>query len=215
MKAKGFILLSAILMITMCLAVTASAEIVGRTADGYIHRYTADNGQEIYFVSIEKEPPVRYEDVNFDGHPDLVMVTALGASNAYYEFYLWNGSEYEYAEHWIDDIINYELVDGQYLVSRSNDGNAGTLFHAEICVWDGNVLKSIRTIVSEEETSIVWEGRIGTQTTNLDRLHVTVWEADSLVGEATVLWEKTYEPFPENQAALDEMEAHLWDGLRR
>ena len=83
MKAKGFILLSAILMITMCLAVTASAEIVGRTADGYIHRYTADNGQEIYFVSIEKEPPVRYEDVNFDGHPDLVMVTALGASNAY------------------------------------------------------------------------------------------------------------------------------------
>ena len=195
MKAKGFILLSAILMITMCLAVTASAEIVGRTADGYIHRYTADNGQEI--------------------HPDLVMVTALGASNAYYEFYLWNGSEYEYAEHWIDDIINYELVDGQYLVSRSNDGNAGTLFHAEICVWDGNVLKSIRTIVSEEETSIVWEGRIGTQTTNLDRLHVTVWEADSLVGEATVLWEKTYEPFPENQAALDEMEAHLWDGLRK
>ena len=164
---------------------------------------------------MEKEPPVRYEDVNFDGHPDLVMVTALGASNAYYEFYLWNGSEYEYAEHWIDDIINYELVDGQYLVSRSNDGNAGTLFHAEICVWDGNVLKSIRTIVSEEETSIVWEGRIGTQTTNLDRLHVTVWEADSLVGEATVLWEKTYEPFPENQAALDEMEAHLWDGLRK
>ena len=47
MKAKGFILLSAILIITMCLAVTASAEIVGRTADGYIHRYTADNGQEI------------------------------------------------------------------------------------------------------------------------------------------------------------------------
>ena len=27
------------------------AEVVGRTADGYIHRYTADNGQEIYFAS--------------------------------------------------------------------------------------------------------------------------------------------------------------------
>ncbi|MBQ9325865.1 MAG: hypothetical protein IJ246_08845 [Clostridia bacterium] len=214
MKVKGFILLSAIFMITMCLAITASAEIVGKTADGYIHRYMADNGQEIYFVSIEEEALVKYDDVNFDGHPDLTMVTALGASNAYYEFYLWNGSEYEYAEHWTDDIINYELVDGQYLVSRSNDGSAGALFHAEICVWDGNVLKSIRTMVAEEETSIVWEGNIETQTTNFDRLHVTVWEADSLAGEATVLWEKTYEPFPENPAVFDEMEAHLWEGLR-
>ena len=214
MKVKGFILLSAIFMITMCLAITASAEIVGKTADGYIHRYMADNGQEIYFVSIEEEALVKYDDVNFDGHPDLTMVTALGASNAYYEFYLWNGSEYEYAEHWTDDIINYELVDGQYLVSRSNDGSAGALFHAEICVWDGNVLKSIRTRVAEDETSIVWEGNIETQTTNFDRLHVTVWEADSLAGEATVLWEKTYEPFPENPAVFDEMEAHLWEGLR-
>ena len=98
--------------------------------------------------------------------------------------------------------------------TRSNDGNAGALFHAEICDWDGNALKSIRTIVSEEETAIVWEGRIGTQITNLDRLHVTVWEADSLAGEAAVLWEKTYEPFSENQAAFGEMEAHLWEGLR-
>ncbi len=215
MKAKGFILLSAILMITACLAITASAEIVGRTADSYIHRYTADNGQEIYFVSTQEEALVRYDDVNFDGHPDLAVITALGASNAYYEFYLWNGSEYEYAEHWAEDIINYELVDGQYLVSRSNDGNAGALFHAEICIWDGNILKSIRTMVSEEETSIVWEGRIGTQTTNLDRMHVTLWEADSLAGEATVLWEKTYEPFPDSPAVFGEIEAHLWNGLRK
>ena len=49
---------------------------------------------------------------------------------------------------------------------------------------------------------MLWEGRIGTQTTNLDRLHVTVWEADSLAGEATVIWEKAYEPFPESQAAF-------------
>ena len=215
MKAKGFTLLCAIFMITICLAVTASAEIAGRTADGYIHRYTADNGQEIYFVSIEEEPPVIYDDVNFDGHPDLAMVTALGASNAFYEFYLWNGSKYEYAEHWTENIINYTLVDGRYLLSRSNDGNAGALFHAEICVWDGNILRCIRTMVSEEETTIVWEGRIGTQTTNLDRLHVTVWEADSPAGDATVLWEKTYEPFPENPAVFDEMEMHLWEGLRK
>ncbi len=215
MKVKGFILLFAIFMITMCLAITASAEIVGRTANGYIHRYTADNGQEIYFVSFEEEALVEYDDVNFDGHPDLVLITALGASNAYYEFYLWNGGQYEYAEHWTENIINYELADGQYLVSRSNDGSAGALFHADLCIWDGNVLKNIRTMVSEEETSIVWEGRIGTKTTNLDRLHVIVWETESLAGEAKVLWEKTYEPFPENPDVFDEMEAHLWEGLRK
>ena len=215
MKTKGFFFSAAMILITMCLAFTASAEVVGRTADGYIHRYTADNGQEIYFVSTEEEPPVSYDDVNFDGHPDLVLVTILGASNAYHEFYLWNGSEYEYAEHEAHDIVNYELVDGKYLLSRSNDGSAGALFHAQICVWDGPVLKSIRTMVSEEETSIVWEGRIGTQRTNLDRLHVTVWETESLEGEATVLWEKTYEPFPENPAAFEEMEARLWEGLRK
>ena len=33
MKAKGFILLSAAVLISMCLAITASAEIVGRTQE--------------------------------------------------------------------------------------------------------------------------------------------------------------------------------------
>ena len=184
------------------------------TAEGYIHRYTADNGQEIYFASSEREALVSYDDVNFDEHPDLAVVTALGASNAFYEFYLWNGSEYEYAERWTSDIINYELVDGKYLVSRSNDGNAGALFHAQICVWDGNVLKVIRTMVSEEETCTVWEGRIMTETMNLDRLHVIVREMDGLAGASTVLWEKTYESLPEAPGVFEEMNAHLWDGLR-
>ena len=39
--------------------------------------------------------------------------------------------------------------------------------------------------------------------------------SNSLAGEAAVLWEKTYELFPENQAAFGEIEAHLWDGLRK
>ena len=208
----GACILAAVLLLAMpCIA---GAEIVGRCTDGYIHRYTADNGQEIYFVSTEEQPFVSYDDVNFDGHPDLAVVTVLGASNAWHEFYLWNGSGYEYAELDAGDIINYELADGRYVVSRSNDGNAGLLFHAQICVWEGNTLKVIRTMVSEEETSIVWEGKIGTQTTNLDRLHVVVWEVDGLAGAAEVLWEKTYEPLPEEPGALEEMNAQLWRGLR-
>ena len=88
MKAKGFILLSVMIMISMCLVLTASAEIVGRTADEYIHRYLADNGQEIYFVSIEEEPPVRYDDVNFDEHPDLAERMVFAATLAVYDICL-------------------------------------------------------------------------------------------------------------------------------
>ena len=150
-------LCSMVLVLCLLLPCVANAEIVGRTADGYIHRYVADNGQEIYFVSNTEEALVETDaDVNFDGHPDLAVVTAMGASNAFYEFYLWNGSEYVYAERQTDDIVNYELVDGKYLVSRSNDGSAGLLFHVQICVWEGNALKTIRTMVSEEEITFDW-----------------------------------------------------------
>ncbi len=214
MKTKGIRALFALIMAGVCLLPAfAGAEIAGRTYDGYIHRYTADNGQEIYFVSLLEEPPVRYDDVNFDGHPDLAVVTAQGASNTFYEFYLWNGSGYEYAERQTRDIVNYELAGGKYLVSRSNDGSAGALFHTQICVWDGPVLKTVRTMAAEEERVIVWEGRIRTETMNLDRLHVVLWETDGLAGAAELLWEKTWEPFPETPDAFEEMNTRLWMGL--
>lgn len=212
MKAKIFSL-SLLVALIFALPCLAHAEIVGRTSDSYIHRYTADNGQDIYFVSNTEEPCVEYDDVNFDGHPDLAVVTTMGASNTWYEFYLWNGSEYAYAERWTSDIINYYLVNGKYLVSMSNDGNAGVLCHAQICAWDGNVLKPVRTMVSEEETNIVWENRTMTETINLDRLHVVVRALTSIEGSADVLWEKTYDPMPEDQNVLDEMNTHLWQGL--
>ena len=213
MKRRAIAWALAALIGLTTLASAAGAEVVGRTADGFIQRYTADNGQEIYFVSTTEEALVSYDDVNFDGHPDLAVVTALGASNAWYEFYLWNGSEYVYAERSAGDIANYFLKDGKYLVSQSNDGSAGMLTQAQICVWEGNVLKVIRTLVSEEETTIAWEGRFMTQTMNLDRLHVVVREVDGIAGAAEVLWETTYEPFPEDPAVFDEMNAHFWEGL--
>ncbi len=71
-----------LLLLVLALPCAGGAEVVGRTADGYIHRYTADNGQEIYFASTAEETLVDTDqDVNFDGHPDLAVVTVLGASN--------------------------------------------------------------------------------------------------------------------------------------
>ena len=81
MKLRIITALCAAFALMMCLGVTASAEIVGKTADGWIHRYIADNGQEIYFVSTGEEALVETDaDVNFDGHPDLevTFVTEAG-----------------------------------------------------------------------------------------------------------------------------------------
>ncbi|MBQ9264991.1 MAG: hypothetical protein IJ189_12400 [Clostridia bacterium] len=216
MKTRAITFCSILMTTLLCLLPgLAGAEIVGRTYDGYIHRYTADNGQDIYFVSTSEEALVETgRDVNFDGHSDLAVVTALGASNAFYEFYLWNGSEYEYAERWTSDIVNFELVADKYLVSRSNDGSAGMLFTAQICVWDGAILKAIRTMVAEEETTFDWEDGIATRRIDGNRLHAILWGVDGLVGEAETLWEKTYAPFPEDPDVLNEMESQLWNGLQ-
>ena len=215
MKNRRF--LRALLLLALAvllLPLSAGAEVVGRTADGFIHRYVADNGQEIYFVSNMEEALVETDaDVNFDGHPDLAVVTAMGASNAYYEFYLWNGSEYEYAERWTGDIVNYWLQGGKYLVSRSNDGSAGMLFHSQICVWDGNTLKAVRTMTAEEETLTEWDDDMMITAVHFDRLHVTLRGSGEAGEEPEILWEKTYDPFPEDAAVFDEMEARLWEGL--
>ena len=100
------------------------------------------------------------------------------------------------------------------MLSRSNDGSAGMLFHAQICVWDGDVLKPFRTMVAEEEETVAWEDGVMTQTLNTNRLHVILREQeDGPAGADEILWEKTYEPFPEDAGVFDEMEAHLWEGL--
>ncbi len=214
MKSKLTAGLLAVLMaLTALLPAMAGAEIIGRPADGYMHRYVADNGQEICFVSSSEEALVETDaDVNFDGYPDLAVVTSLGASNAWYEFYLWEDGKYVFAERETDSSINYSLAGGKYLVSWSNDGSAGLLFHAQVCRWDGNVLKLVRAMTSEEETVTTWEGDTMTTTMHTDRLHVTVWE-NAADGTQVIRWEKTYSPLPEDAAAFDEMDAHLWEGL--
>ena len=68
------------------LSVNAAAEIVGTTPQlENIHRYTAPNGQEIYYISREEEwATVQQADVNFDGHDDLVFLITQGASNGFF-----------------------------------------------------------------------------------------------------------------------------------
>jgi hypothetical protein len=212
-KIKKYILIF-IVFTAFLISCAAKAEIVGKTADGFIHRYIASNGQEIYFVSTGQEALVNIDtDVNFDGYPDLTVVTNRGASNFFYEFFLWNGKEYEYAEYKTDDIVNFYPAYGKYIVSERNDGSAGALFKTQICIWDGNILKAVRTMVSEEETVADLKDNIFITTTYLDKLHVRLWEENPSLGEAVIIWEKTYDSFPENQEDFYEMQTQLWNGL--
>ena len=92
------------------------------TADGAIYRCTAPNGQEVYFVA--ELPTVWMEDVNFDGTDDIVVLSQLGASNAYYDLYVWDGEQYVYATPY-GGLANYMLdADKGYLISSANNGLA-------------------------------------------------------------------------------------------
>ena len=97
---KRLLIFACSFFLTLFSALSAGAEIVGRTAEGdFIHRYLASNGQELFFVSMEREPPVNREDVNGDGVDDLVVYTAIGASNYFVEFFVWDGEKYVMAQH--------------------------------------------------------------------------------------------------------------------
>ncbi len=215
MKKRKILLFTLVCTLALSSVMAACADVVGRTQDGYIHRYTAENGQDIFFVSTEENPQILTDtDVNFDGHPDLAIVTSMGVSNTFYTFYLWDGSKYVYPQCMTDGIANYELVDGKYVVSHSNDGWAGALFKDQICVWKGSALEALRTMVSEEETVTEVDGSVTRTTTNSERLHVTLWETDKESGEQHVLWERTYDPVPEDDASYEEMTQKLWEGLK-
>ena len=61
---------------------------VGVSGDEFIWRFQADNGQNIYFTSREAEPFIQYQDINFDGIPDLTILTTRGASNFFSKLFI-------------------------------------------------------------------------------------------------------------------------------
>ncbi|NLD83370.1 MAG: hypothetical protein GX637_04320 [Clostridiales bacterium] len=208
-------MLCLILCLMFALSLPASAEIVGRTQDEYIHRLSAPNGQEVYFTSTMEEPFIEYQDVNFDGEEDLAVVTALGASNAYYEFFVMTEGQYVPADHPYA-LINYTLDDRGYVLSWGSNGMAGALFEAHLYRWDGTEMIPVRTLVSREVEETDWQEDHYTVTTYLDRFHVTLTEAEYEEGvllDESVLWETEFADDDDAPDAFDEIHARLWQGL--
>ena len=201
-------------------AAMGSTIIVGSTADhSYIHLYTAPNGEEIYFTATEDEVDLTFRDVNFDGIEDIVVLTALGASNFFSEFFVYDTEIGEYIRAVTDSsedrLCNYELYPEYGLVSSYvNAGNAGLLHVRNLYRWEDNELRLIRSAVSDEWMEDSFEGSTYTQIIHGDMLHVVVKDHANWY-EETVLWEIL---IPKEDAEYrdiftEEMEA-LWQGSK-
>ena len=211
-------------LLLLLFAACASAEIVGTTPQfDNIHRYIAPNGQEIYYVSREdKYALVKEEDVNFDGHDDLVMLITQGASNAFYEFYVWNDGQYALAGRnaLLDWGLGNYTLDAQngYVISHYTNGWAGMLHEEHIFRWKGNDLELVRYAISEHKKTELMEGDVFVTIENCDLLHVRVFDCRYGEYERTddVIFEEVAsvsEGFDE-LVLLDREREALWQGLK-
>lgn len=190
--------------------------IVGTTADGgYIHAFHADNGQTIYFVAMEAEPFITREDVNFDGYDDLVVTVSRGATNCYYEFFVFTGSGYVRAEHpGVEGIANYVLhPEWGFVSSSANAGNAGALYEDCLLRWEGSDLRLVRRAASQEYREYRPEGNTFVIVMHNRQAELTVY-GYTAEGESVLLHEEIIELKYMDADKLNEMKQHLWTGLR-
>lgn len=202
-----------LVVLLLAMAVPAPAEVVGGSASGLIHRYSAPDGQDIYFISWMDNEAVSVQDVNFDGVNDLVALTIDGASNAGYEFFVCDQGKYVWASRNTEEdaLYNYSLDATRGLViSRGKSGLAGALH--EICVyrWVGTDLQLVRSAVGDYAQTVSAQGDLNTQTTDYATLSFTVLDA-----EQNVLW-NTEVPILDDKAiesAMGQEETRLFEGL--
>ena len=101
----------------------------------------------------EKESLFSFEDVNFDGYDDLVMVTMAGASNTCFTFYLWNEDTGAYEWFGGEDVWNYQLYPEQNMIlSTGTSGWAGLLHENKVYAWDASGRKLNLLRYSEWDT---------------------------------------------------------------
>lgn len=200
--------------------VSSVTTVLGRTADWYyIHQYTAPNGQNIYFTALEENVHLIYEDVNFDGFQDIVVHSVMGASSFFSEFFVYSPTYADYVrvvnDSGEDRLCNYQLYPEYGLVgTQANNGYAGLLHVRNLYRWEGNELRLIRSVVSDEWTEDFYEGQTYTSIIHGDTLHITVRDYTDPY-EENVLWELIIpkEDTDYRDVFNEETEA-LWQGIR-
>lgn len=225
MKRLLTLLFALMLCIPAALAEEDAAPMTGQTtilaqqdAFLYIHQYIAPNGKPLYFTAEMPDPPITLEDVNFDGYQDVVVLTIDGASNAYFEFYVYDPATDAYQWVWHPGmeggLANYRLYPAQGVVTaHANNGAAGALHEDYLYTWEGNELKLIRSVIAEDLTVTEYDAQKIVTTIYDGVLHITV--RDHQAEGETILWEQTVlmEDADFNEIFAKEEEL-LWQGIR-
>ncbi|MDD6049820.1 MAG: hypothetical protein PUC00_00885 [Clostridiales bacterium] len=213
---KGYIRTSLLSPVKM--AAQRTTILSQENVDSYIHQYIAPNGKPIYFSAVLREPIISFDDVNFDGNMDIVVLISSGVSNAYYAFFVYNPQSDAYERAFLlcgeEALRNYVLrPEQQIVVSQGSNGAAGALHETYLYRWQGHELTLIRSAVSEDLTVMEFDEHRFTTTLYDDLLHMTVRDHQQ-GGEGDILWEKTV-PHEETEMmnALAEEEAALWQGI--
>ena len=165
---------------------------------------------------------LKMEDVNFDGHEDVVITIIRGASNFFAEFFVWDNGQYVYVRHPGEDsaLCNYQLYPEYGLVhSGANNGYAGDLHEDVLFRWEGTKLEAIRRAVSEEHCVMTDTPEVFSLTYDNRTLHVRVWDYSLNVNEGELVYETLIDI-----DTLSDSEAHrnafageqeaLWRGIK-
>lgn len=187
-------------------------------SDGYIHQYIAPNGKPIYFTAEMEAPYITFDDVNFDGRDDIVILTISGATNGWFKFFVYDAArdEYVYAHTGEDaGLINYETYPEYGIVaSRGSNGNAGLLHVWNLYRWEGTDLRLIRSAVSDEWAEDIFEGSTYTQIIHGDMLHLVVRDHTADYGESVLLELLLPKEDAEYRDIFTEETEALWRGIK-
>ena len=194
-----------------------SLRVVGVSGDEFIWRFQEDNGQIIYFTSREADPFIQYQDINFDGIDDLVFLTATGAGNTYYTFFVNLNGKYERVflmGHENDAACNFQLHPDQQLLSVSvHHGAAGALCEKVLFRWAGTNLLPVRRMVSEEYTETTHDEQTTTTVTHHDQVHVSFYHFEESTFAGDVYAKQNLSLYDVNEETLTQWDAILWQDL--
>ena len=215
---KWLCLLLACLLPIAALAESLTLRVVGMTSDGsLIHELTTENGQRIYFTALEPSPEVWMEDVNFDGANDIVACVGAGASNMFFEFFVYEDGVYVQASHdgTGDGLCNYQLYPELNMVlTQANNGHAGALHEWRLFRWEGTSLQLIRSAVSQNRQEYDMTENAFVTTEYLSEYEITVRDHGGWEGE--IIWQATVSESDMIDGWVFEQEsAALWQGIKK
>lgn len=180
-----------------------------------VMRATLDNGQVIYYLSMDSDARGSMVDVNFDGHDDFVPVVSMGARNASFLFYLYNPqtSQYEPVYTTRGKLVNYELdAARQYVISDMQDGY---LYGEKIIYkWEGSELVPVRSATRDTIHTTEYGESSVTESWDSTQYEAIVWDHSNGGQEPSKLYHETYpQDDPLYQEHYDALMEALWAGL--